>query len=157
MNLEQIVSWWRARTSRERLMVQLLGGIFAVALPLSAYQGAAGVRDRAAAALREAREVSAGVETLRQLGPAPAGVSNEASLRSVALASAESLGLKASRVEPAGAGRLKIAFEAADSRIIYRWMDAMGKRGAFIVQTSIVRDGDKDLVLAQFEIGASPL
>lgn len=154
--MTQLAAWWRARTSRERLLVQIAAVlVFAILAPGWAYMTAAKFRQASAADLVNARQVSAQVsqlaETLRAQGGGAQG-----SIRERALAAAQAVSLTPARLEDAGAGRLRIVFEAADSVAIYRWIEAAGRRGAAVARTTITRVGASDQVNAEFELVEGP-
>src|SRR5262245_37765226 len=96
-----LVGWWRARSARERLLVRAAAFlIFAILLPLAAYQAAAHYRERAAADLAGARQVQANVARLAAQGPpAPSGPAvSDDTLRGRALTYAQATGLTIGRI-----------------------------------------------------------
>ena len=148
--------WWRARTSRERLLMR--GGaimIVAILAPLWAYLAASDFRAAAAARLAGAREIADQVDRIEAASQAraatPAG-SLATRLQSLAQAS----GLAVARIEPRSEDSALIAFEPADSLMLYRWMDQVGRGGDVIARSAIVRVADSDLVRAEFEVRETP-
>jgi type II secretory pathway component PulM len=143
--------WWRARSSRERLM--LSGGfaiIVCVVAPLALYFQVDTFRRAAATDLAAARVVLSDVGKIAAAGP-PKAASGD--VRDVAAAAAATSGLTISRIEPTGVGGLVLVFGVSDSRGVYQWMDAMGASGFSIRRSNIVRVDDGALVTAEFEIG----
>lgn len=157
--MEHVLAWWRARTARERTLLQGAGVlVFAVILPAWAYVSAASFRRDAAEELASARRVETQVARLAEAG-ATAGAADavgDTSIRGRALAAAQGASLVAQRVEPGGPDRVRIVFEPADSLAVYRWIDQVGRSGAIVTQSSIVRVGETDLVRAEFEVAANP-
>lgn len=151
--MNELASWWRARTNRERRLIQVAAAlVFAILLPGWIYLSASTFREQAAADLAGARRLSTQVEHLREVLPAP-GEDN--SVRGRVLAAAQSCGLTPTRLEQGGAGRLRVVFEAADSVAVYRWIDAAGRQGVAVTRTTIMRLGASDQVNAEFEVGDS--
>ena len=154
--MTQLAAWWRARTSRERLLVQIAAVLlFAILLPGWAYMSATKFRQDSAAELVNARQVAAQVSTLAETMRAQGGGA-QGSIRERALAAAQATSLTPARLEEAGAGRLRIVFEGADSVAIYRWIEASGRRGANIARSTITRVGASDQVNAEFELVEGP-
>jgi type II secretory pathway component PulM len=154
-----IAGWWRSRTLRERLLLQAAALlIFAVLVPLAAYQAALRFRAGAAEQLAGARQVQANVARLAAQGrPAAAATApSDGTLRGRAMANAQAAGLVVARIEPQGAGALLIVFEPADSRKIYRWIDSMGRSGASVRRTLVTRASGEGAVAAEFEISSDP-
>lgn len=150
-----VASWWRMRTERERTLLRVVLIVaFGVLLPFALYQGAAHYRAAAAADIAGAREIAANVARIAAAGPVTAGPT-EGALRAIAVAAAEAGGLSIARAEPMG-DRLRLVLEPADSLRVYQWMEAIGRRGVFINRTSMVRAGDTDLVVAEFELAPGP-
>lgn len=149
-----LAAWWRGRTARERLI--LAGGgilVFLILLPLVAYQSASSFRHAAAAQLESARSLRADVARLKALGPAPA-LSGD--VRSLALESAQAVGLTPTRIEQRGGDQFVIVFEPAESLMAYRWIDLMGRGGALVQRTALARVGEDGVVSAEFEVAAGP-
>jgi type II secretory pathway component PulM len=147
-------AWWRGLTARERLM--LTGGailVFLVLGPVWGYQSAADFRHDAAARLEAARAVRADVARLKALGPAPARAGD---VRTLALESAQAVGLTPARIEQRGEDQFVIVFEPADSLMAYRWIDLMGRGGALVQRTALARVGEDGIVSAEFEAAAGP-
>lgn len=157
--MERAASWWRARTSRERLLLRATAAfVFAVLLPVWVYLAAAEMRADAAAQLEAARVVEAQVAQLAETSRAHAGAAegNDGTVRGRALAAAQAIGLTAARVESNNADQVTIVFEPADSIAIYRWIEAVGRSGAYVNRTEIVRVNDTELVAATFDVSAAP-
>jgi type II secretory pathway component PulM len=152
--LVPIGAWWRGLTARERLM--LTGGailVFLILLPLWGYQSASAFRRDAAARLEAARTLRADVARLKALGPAPR-LSGD--VRTLALESAQAVGLTPTRIEQRGGDQFVIVFEPADSLMAYRWIDLMGRGGALVQRTALARVGEDGIVSAEFEVAAGP-
>lgn len=152
--LAPIVAWWRGLTARERLM--LTGGailVFVVLLPLWGYQSASAFRRDAGARLEAARAVRADVARLKALGPTP---TLSGDVRTLALESAQAVGLTPTRIEQRGGDQFFIVFEPADSLMAYRWIDLMGRGGALVQRTALARVGEDGIVSAEFEAAAGP-
>jgi type II secretory pathway component PulM len=152
--MAQLGAWWRQRTRRERLMLQGLGVLaFAILAPLWAYQSAAAYRDGAGADLAEARVIKAQVGELA--GDEAGSLNSDGSVRGVALAAAESLGLNVERVEVLAQNRLRITFAPANSVRVYRWLDLIVRHGLHVSRTSIVRVEGGEEVRGEFELAPS--
>jgi type II secretory pathway component PulM len=153
--IDQLAAWWRARTAREQLLLRgLIGLVFVVLLPLGAFQLASSYRASAAADLAAAQSLSAEVKrlenaTARAGPPLP---QNDGSLQGLAFAAAKAHGLTIARVEPAGPERVRVIFEPAASTLIYRWFDAVARRGVAVSRSAIIRAGEGDLVTGEFEL-----
>ncbi|MBL8549594.1 MAG: type II secretion system protein M [Hyphomonadaceae bacterium] len=154
--LDSWTAFWRARTAREQLILK--GGaviVFGVLLPFMAFQSASAFRAKAGNDLKSAREVQANVRRLAAQGSAPTEAASDGSLRGIAFALAQANGLTVSRIETAGPDRIRIALEPADSLKVYRWIDALSRRGAALEKTELRRigaQGGVDQVAAEFEI-----
>lgn len=157
--MEQLSAWWRARTGRERLLLQGAGlFVFAILLPIWAFLAAQNFRDAGAAALADARAIEAQVVRLAEASEsqdAGAG-SADPSVRGKAMAAAQAARLTIAHLETSGPEQVRVRFEASDSLAIYRWIDAVGRRGAYVSRSSITRVADSDLVTAEFEVAAGP-
>jgi len=152
-------AWWRARTGREQLILRVGAGVIALALvPVWAYVTAASFRRDAAADLASARLIETQVARLAEASRAQGAPMADAdpSVRGRALAAAEATGLEPARIEPAGPERVRIAFQPADSLSVYRWIDQVGRRGAYVARTSITRIQDSEQVQAEFEVASGP-
>jgi type II secretory pathway component PulM len=156
--IDACLAFWRARTARERLILKGGAVLIGILLPLLAYQGAATYRTKAAAALSSARSVQADVRRLA--APGAAGIARDAvgdgSLRGIAFALAQANGLTVASIETAGPERVRVTLEPADSLKVYRWIDAVSRRGAALEKTELQRVGQTpgggDQVTAEFEI-----
>jgi type II secretory pathway component PulM len=156
--METALAWWRERTSREQLLLRIAAVlIFAIVLPLLAYQAAAQYRSDAADNLAAAQRIERDVARLAAAGPPPAPIpGGEGGVRALAMAHAQAEGLTIARIEPRSAGRFLFVFEPAHSRRAYRWIDAMARAGAAVRRTSLVRTGEDGSVAAEFEVEAGP-
>lgn len=157
--MEQVLAWWQARTGREQRLVQFATIlIFIFVLPVWAYVAASGFREAAAARLAAAmeteRQVALIVNVGRERAAAPQG--EDGSVRARVMAAAQALALTTARIEAIDPERVRIAFEPADSLAIYRWIEAVGRSGAHVSRSTIVRTGDSALVAAEFEVVGSP-
>jgi type II secretory pathway component PulM len=157
--MDALADWWRALTDRERSLLRFAGILlFGVLLPAWAYLAASGFRDEAAARLASARQIEAQVARIvdasRRQAAAPQG--EDGSARARAVAAAQAAGLVPARIEAIGADGVRIAFEPADSLVVYRWMGMVGVSGAFVVRSSIVRIADSDLVHSEFDVTEAP-
>jgi type II secretory pathway component PulM len=153
--MDRVIAWYTGLTRRERLLLQSAGAaIVLVILPLWGFQAASAFRKEAAVELEGAREVAASVQQIVAASKANAafGPSGDGTLRGLAIAQAEAAGLTVAQVEPAAGDRVRITFQGSDSRSIYRWMEAMTRRGTTITRTTIGRQGDSQSVTAQFEL-----
>jgi type II secretory pathway component PulM len=152
----QFEQWWRARTGRERLLLRgaaIL--ILAVLTPLWAYLAAGDFRADAAARLASAREVAAQVDRIAAAAQTRAAMP-AGSLATRLQTLAQASGLAIARIEPRGEESARIAFEPADSLLLYRWMDQVGRGGDFIASSAIIRVANSDLVQAEFEVREAP-
>ncbi len=154
--MTRLTAWWRARTARERLLLQVCAALVFVLIPLLAYHGAASYRASSATALSSARGLQADVERLAKATGGAPDANADGSLRGVATANAEVAGLSILRAESPQQDRLSIAFAPASSLKVYRWLDLMARRGVGIERTLIVRVENGEDVNAQFELAVSP-
>lgn len=147
-----LAAFWRGRTARERLLLQVAGALCAIAAPLWGYGAAAQFRASAAADLAAAERLRVDIAALAAAAPAGA----DATIRGKASAAAAASGLTIARIEPGAGDRVRIAFAPASSLSVYRWIDAVGRSGASVVETTIVRAGEGDVVAAEFEVATGP-
>lgn len=150
--MSALTAWLRARTPRERLLLQIAAGLlFVILLPAWAYLTVASFRSDAGADLANARRISAQIAQLSESMQTQGG-GTSGSVRERALAAAQAIGLTPNRLEDAGGDRVRIVFQAADSVAIYRWVEAVGRRGALVSRSAITRIGSSDQVNAEFEV-----
>lgn len=153
--LDQFSAWWRARTGRERALIQIAAALaFAAALPLMLLSNAMTYRARAGADLKAAEALFADVERLaaqpaRGADTVTLGADPDAAM----LAVAQELGLTIVKIELAGTGRRRVAIGPGDSRAILAWMHRMGRAGLEVRSAQMVRVGETLQVEAEFELG----
>jgi type II secretory pathway component PulM len=153
--MEQIAAWWGARTARERKLMQGAAlFVLMILTPAWAFLSAMQFRDEGAARLAAARAVQADVARLAESAVAAPGEGG--TLRERVLALAQANGVAPHALEAADEARVRVAFAPADSLMIYRWVDAVGRTGAVVSRSAIVRVDESDLVTAEFEVVASP-
>ncbi len=145
-----VASWFRARTPREQLLLQIAAFIIVIGGGLTwGYQSANIYRAEAAADLASAVQLRDDVGRLATLNAGPAAVTPAASdgtPRGAATAIADQFGLAPSAIEPDGPTGVRISFAPASSRAIYSWIDAVERAGLVVTRISIVRAGEGDLV-----------
>lgn len=153
--MEQLSHWWAARTARERTLIQGAAiFVLMILLPAWAYLSASQFRTEGAARLAAAHAVQADVARLAQAGiSAP---ESGGSLRDRVLSLAQANGLSPQALESGDAARVQVVFAPADSVMLYRWVDAVGRTGAVVSRSAIVRVSESDLVTAEFEVMESP-
>lgn len=153
--MEPVSHWWAARTGRERKLIQGAAiFVLMILLPVWAYFSAAQFRNEGAARLAAAHAVQRDVARLTQAGirtPESGG-----SLRDRVLSLAQANGLSPQALESGDAARVQVLFAPADSVMLYRWVDAVGRTGAVVSRSAIVRVSESDLVTAEFEVMESP-
>ena len=158
--MEELASWWRARTERERVILQAaIVLLFVILAPLLVLQSANAYRARAAADLVSAQSLLKDVQTYAatRSAPAPGGGSvSDGTPRGEAVATAQAIGLTVSRIETTGPDRARVVFEAGDSRAMLRWLERMTRAGVEVRATRMVRVSGGDAVQAEFEIGGGP-
>lgn len=157
--IPQLAAWWRARTARERYLMQIaLLLVCAVLAPAWAYSSAVTFRAEAAARLSSARAVSADVDALSQAMRAQRAtpIAADGSIRDRVLATASEIGLEIARLEPAGANRFRVVLQPADSLAVYRWIEALGLSGAFVSRTTLARVDETNLVTGEVEVAEAP-
>lgn len=158
--MEQLATWWRARTERERLLLQVgLVLLLVIALPLLLLQSANAYRARAGADLASASSLLTQVQTYAaaRAQPAQGGApSSDGTPRGEAVATAQALGLTISRIEASGADRARVVFEPGDSRAMLRWLERMTRAGIDVRATRMLRVSGSESVQAEFEIGGGP-
>jgi type II secretory pathway component PulM len=159
--MASLLDWWRGRSARERLLlIAAFALLVFVAGPLLAYRGAATYREEQRMALIAARAVLADAQAAAfAMRAAPGGEGPalaDRSARGVAQAAAESLGLAIERIEPIGPDRVRLVMRDVDSVQVYRWIEAVGKRGGVVQRASLVRAQGAGRVTAEFELAAAP-
>jgi type II secretory pathway component PulM len=153
-----VVTWWRARTPRERVLLQVAAALlFAVALPLAANQQASAYRARAIADRVAAQELVRQVEALATT----VDVTNltspiQGTPQEVAQTIAQSLGLAILVVEPVNDNKIRIRFAPANPLALMRWIEQITRNGITISASSMTRQGDTELVEGQFDVTLGP-
>lgn len=153
--MARLGEWWRARTRRERLLLQIAAVFVCVfVLPGWVYFGVSAYRTASANELAAAREISAHVTRLGEQVRAQRAsfVGVDGSVRERALVAAQESALTIARFEDAGVDRVRVIFEAAGSVAVYSWVEAVGRRRIAVVRSTIVRLGESEQVNAEFEI-----
>ena len=153
-----VSSWFRTRTPREKLLLQVAAFIVVLGGGLTwGYQTANAYRAEAAADLASAVQLRDDVGRLATLNAGPAAVTPAASdgtPRGAATAIAGQFDLAPSAIEPDGPTGVRISFAPASSRSIYSWIDAVERSGLVVTRMSIVRAGEGDLVLGDASVSA---
>jgi type II secretory pathway component PulM len=153
MNL--LAAWWRARSSRERLLMRGAAVLaLAVLAPSWAYLAADRYRAEGAVRVQEASQIANQVEDLERIGAAAGRP--DASLQEKLLAAAGAHGLSPPRFEAAAPERVTVVFAASDANLVQRWMGDAAMRGVLMTRTVIVRVGESNLVDAEFEAMLAP-
>ncbi len=152
---EALGSWWRARTTRERLLISVaLWLAFIVAAPLMAWQAASAYRHDATVALDRAQNLEAAVArldpALAAQAPATRGTPQE-----IALAQAAALGLTIAQVEDSGPGRVRVRFAPGDSLLVLRFIDQVTRAGLTVDRTALARVDEAGLVQAELELSGA--
>lgn len=152
------LDWFRGRTSREQLLLQLaaflligMGGAFL------AYQTASAFRVSAAADLAGANALRADVTRLSTLLaslPSTPLLQSDGTPRGLASAAATHWGLKAVHIEPAGPTSIRVTFDPASAGAILQWVDAVEHAGLIVTRIALVRAGEGDLVTADATFGS---
>jgi len=153
--MAQLAAWWRARTRRERLLLQIAAVFVCVlVLPGWIYLSASAYRAAAANELAAARALSTEVARLGEQVRAQRAnfIGVDGSVRDRALAAAQEGALTIARFEETGPGRVRVVFESVSSVALYGWVGAVGQRRIAVTRSSITRLGESDQVNAEFEI-----
>lgn len=148
-------AWWRARTPRERVLLQVCAALaFGVAAPLWVFGAATSFRDAAATALTQAEAAHRGVQALAASGAraGPALPAHDGSLNGLAFAAASAHGLTIERVEGASADRLRVVFAPAQDVRVFAWLDEMARAGVAAPRSSLMRAGPQGLIRAEFDL-----
>jgi type II secretory pathway component PulM len=157
--MEPLLAWFRGRTQRERLLLQVGAFILVfVAGPLWAWTAASAYRERSARDLDAAvalQRDQARLATLRATSPAPAQPASDGSARGLAMALALEGGIRVSRIEPDGPTGLQASFEPASALAVYRWIDGMERGGFPVNSVAMTRSGEGDIVVAQVRVAGS--
>jgi type II secretory pathway component PulM len=155
--IERMRAWWRVRTPRERVLLQAAAVLaLVVAAPLTAVQQAYDFRRTAGVDLASARAVEDMVDRLAEEGAGnPSPIVGDGTVQSAVVIAAQEQGLAVARFAPSGPDRIRLAFEASDSRAIMRWLDRMARAGFEVSSARIVRVGEGDLVTAEFDVAAA--
>lgn len=153
-----VTSWFRTRTPREQLLMQVAAFVIVIGGGLAwVYQTATAYRAEAASDLASATQLREDVERLAALNAGPGAVAPAAfdgTPRGAATAIAAQFGLAPSTIEPDGPTSVRISFAPAPSRSIYSWIDAIERSGLVVTHLSIVRAGDGDLVRGDASLSA---
>jgi type II secretory pathway component PulM len=149
---EELASWWRARTPRERMLIGVAGWLaFIVAAPLVTWQTAHGYRADGEAALRRAQslaETVAGLDPqLAALAPAERGSPQETVMRVTG-----ALGLTVAQLEEIGPARIRIRFGPSDSLAVLQFIDQVTRAGLKVDRSALVRADETSLVQAELEL-----
>ncbi len=141
--------WWEARSSRERVLLGVLGALLAA---LVLWVGVIGPIDRARAAAVARLELAA-----NDRGRVAAVASTLAAARRVAPATlsgplpavigktAEAAGFTLSRIDPQGADRVTIAISSARSPALFAWLADLERQGILVERISLRPAADATL------------
>lgn len=153
-----VTSWFRSRTPREQLLMQVAVFIIVIGGGLTwGYQTANAYRAEAASDLASAAQLRDDVARLAALNAGPVAVTpatSDGTPRGAATAIAAQFGLAPSAIEPDGPTGLRISFAPAPSHAIYSWVDAVERSGLVVTRLSIVRAGEGDLVQGDASLSA---
>lgn len=149
-------AWFRSRTAREQLLLQLAAFILVVGGGLFwGWHTASTYRAAAAADLASARQLRVDVARL-EATPAPvaAPASSDGTPRGAATAIAAQVGLAPTHVEPDGPTGIRISFGPNASSRVYEWVDAVERSGLVVTRIALVRAGAGDIVQADASVAA---
>jgi type II secretory pathway component PulM len=150
------VAWFRSRTAREQLLLQLAAFIVVVGGGLFwGWQAASSYRAAAATDLASAQQIRIDVARL-EITPVPAAApaSSDGTPRGTATAIAAQVGLAPTHVEPEGPTGIRISFGATASSRVYEWVDAVERSGLIVTRIALVRAGAGDIVQADASVAA---
>lgn len=147
-----IAAAWRARTTREKLLIGAAGGLAAalfgvqliVAPVLNGHAAAKSAYQRALADWTVVQDV---VMQLGDAAGADESGDDPASLRAVIANTAAEYELNLARVQPSGEGALSVSLEDAESARVFRWLRALRNRHGVRVERASLRRSDRDAVV----------
>ncbi|MEZ6031028.1 MAG: type II secretion system protein GspM [Hyphomonadaceae bacterium] len=153
-----IVAWFRSRTPREQVLLQVAAFVVVIGGGLTwGYQAASAYRAEAASDLASAQQLRDDVARLSAQASDPAAVvpaASDGTARGAASAIATQFGLSLSLIEPDGPTGVRVTFSPAAARAIYGWVDAVERSGLAVTRISLVRVGEGDLVQADATLSA---
>lgn len=153
-----LISWFNSRTEREQLILKIAVFVIVVGgVLLFAYQAAAAYRETSSADLSSALQMRDDLARLKSLeGSATATPvpTNDGSVRGIVVAVANQFGLAPARIEPDGPTGIRAAFEPADAKYVYQWLDTVERAGLVVSRISLVRAGEGDIVGAEATIAS---
>ena len=149
-----LAAWFRSRTAREQLLLQLAAFIVIVGGGLFwGWHAAAAFRDSAASDLASAQQLRADIGRLEEASvPTAAPVASDGTPRGAATAIAAQVGLSPTYVEPEGPTGVRIAFGPSASSSVYAWVNAVERSGLVVTRIAMVRAGAGDVVLADASV-----
>ena len=155
--IAELLNWFRSRTAREQVLLQLaafvcigIGGAFLF------YQAASGFRSSATAELAGASALRSDVSRLSALlakTPTAAPPPSDGTVRGIVSATAAHWGLGVAGLEPAGPTAIRVRFEPAAASAVLQWVDTAEHAGLLVTRVSLVRAGEGDLVRADATVG----
>lgn len=151
-----LASWFRNLSGREQVLLLVAAYLLVGAGGgFIAYRSATQFRADAAADLASAGALAADVARLAA-EPVAADmqpVQSDGTLRGLVMATAAQVGLKPSRIEPAGPTALLLAFEPAPAAAVLDWISRAEQNGLLATRVVLVRSGDGDIVTSDVTIG----
>lgn len=147
-------NWFRSRTVREQLLLQVAAFILIVGGGLFlAWQAASGYRAAAASDLASAQQIRADIAKLGATpAPAAAPVASDGTTRGAATAIAAQVGLAPTHVEPEGPTGVRISFGPSASSSVYAWVEGVERSGLVVTRIALVRAGAGDVVQADASV-----
>lgn len=159
-----MTDWWRAREPREQLLVALGGAVFVlvVLIQFVIIPVIAGKADARRAYESEARMLDAVVAELASRPVALAGGSNAAqsslsgdALRTAVTTLARERGLSVARVQSGADGRISIAMESADPKVVFGWISECRAQYGVVVSRATLSESRDGTVRASVEVEGS--
>lgn len=159
-----MMDWWRAREPREQLLVALGGVVFVlvVVIQFVIIPVIAGKADARQVFENEARMLDAVVVELASRPVALAAGSNTAqsslsgdALRTAVTTLARERGLSVARVQSGADGRISIAMESADPKVVFSWISECRAQYGVVVSRATLSESRDGTVRASIEVEGS--
>tara|TARA_R110000782_G_scaffold78276_7_gene155334 strand:- start:7021 stop:7509 length:489 start_codon:yes stop_codon:yes gene_type:complete len=153
--IESLAYWWKARMPRERVLLAIMGTLFAlVVLWLAVYRPVeSALRDAALAnfeASQRHADVARKVELIKAAkGGAPSGANASLPVEQLVGQSAGEAGFTLERVQAQGNDRVDIALASARTTALMGWIAALEGQGVIVEKAVISPSGATGTVSAQ--------
>jgi len=149
--IAQALLWWSARSARERILIVVMGGLFALLLfwlliirPLDAAKASAQQRlDLATQAAGRVAAIADGVRQARRLAPAALS----AALPIAVGEAAQRAGFTLSRLDAQAPDRVVISIATARSPALFTWLAGLRQQGVIVERLTLRTNSDATLAV----------